>query len=280
MRSWNYFYSLGIGALLFFFLFPFHTIQADLDSNRATALIRVERGLKQNEFHLKAINSTVSNYGTEEDKALYRRCLQHHIETFTLYLQFDMAHSYDEVRQTQRLLVILYSKMVQSSAASVRKELDYLSKFALRTKDAEARHHLEMGYREYGASNFKRTIAENTRPYLPGIKTQYLYEALKLLKQSREYVILLSLKFLSDFEPDLETTEFGEIYNEINRAMFSKADHFTRIHFDNHFHIFNSENLYETTWDNPGLQELEKALGDIDPASDRARRMAKRSMIP
>ncbi|MFB5652705.1 adhesin OmpL37 family surface protein [Leptospira wolffii] len=259
-------------------LFPSLSIRADLDSNRATALIRVERGLKQNEFHLKAINSTISNYGTEADKALYRRCLQHHIETFTLYLQFDLGHSYDEMRQTQRLLVLLYSQVVESSGQRVRKELDYLSKFALRTKDAEVRKHLEMGYREFGASNLKKTIALNTRPYLPGIKTQYLYEALKLLKQSREYVVLLSLKFLSDFEPDLQTTEFEEIYNEINRAMFSKADHYVRIHFDNHFHIFNAENLYESTWENPGLQELEKALGDIDPASDRARRMAKRSM--
>ncbi|PJZ78520.1 adhesin OmpL37 family surface protein [Leptospira neocaledonica] len=274
-RNFTYF------ILLFAFLIlPFGQTKADLDSNRATALVRVERGLKQNEFHLKAINSTISNYGTEEDKALFRRCLQHHIETFTLYLQFDLGHSYDEMRQTQRLLVILYSKAVEASASNVRRELDFLSKYALRTKDAEARHHLEMGYREYGASNQKKIIADNTRPYLPGIKTQYLYEALKLLKQSREYVILLSLKFLSDFEPDLQTTEFEEIYNEINRAMFSKADYYNRIHFDNHFHIFNSPNLYEATWENPGLQELEKALGDIDPASDRARRMAKRSVIP
>lgn len=265
-------------AFGFLLLLPFGNLLGDLDSNRATALLRVERGLKQNEFHLKAINSTISNFGTEEEKALYRRCLQHHIETFTLYLQFDLSHSYDEMRQTQRLLVLLYSSVVNASGQKVRKELDYLSKFALRSPDAEARKHLEMGYREYGASNQKKTIAENTRPYLPGIKTQYLYESLKLLKQSREYVVLLSLKFLSDFEPDLQSTQFEEIYNEINRAMFSKADQYVRIHFDNHFHIFNSENLYESTWENPGLQELEKALGDIDPASDRARRKAKRSL--
>ncbi|TGL63453.1 adhesin OmpL37 family surface protein [Leptospira sarikeiensis] len=271
---------LYLSFLLVSFIVPFQTSNADLDSNRATALIRVERGLKQNEFHLKAINSTISNYGTEEDKALYRRCLQHHIETFTLYLQFDLGHSYDEMRQTQRLLVLLYSKVVEASATTVRRELDFLSKYALRTKDAEARHHLEMGYREYGASNQKKIIADNTRPYLPGIKTQYLYESLKLLKQSREYVILLSLKFLSDFEPDLQTTEFEEIYNEINRAMFTKADHYSRIHFDNHFNIYNAANLYESTWENPGLQELEKALGDLDPATDRARRIAKRSMTP
>ncbi|TGK01262.1 hypothetical protein EHQ53_08870 [Leptospira langatensis] len=264
--------------LLVFFVSPTGIVKADLDSNRATALIRVERGLKQNEFHLKAINSTISNYGSEEDRALYRRCLQHHIETFTLYLQFDLAHSYDEMRQTQRLLVVLYSRVVESSAMVVRRELDYLAKYALRTQDAEARHHLEMGYREFGASNQKKVIALNHRPNLPGIKTQYLYESLKLLKQSREYVTLLSLKFLSDFEPDLRSSEFEEIYNEINRAMFTKSDHYAKIHFDNHFVIYNAENLYESTWQNPGLQELEKALGDIDPASDRARRMAKRSM--
>ncbi|PJZ69856.1 hypothetical protein CH373_10820 [Leptospira perolatii] len=256
---------------------PTNVLNADLDSNRATALLRVERGLKENEFHLKAINSNMSNFGTEEQRALYKRCIQHHVETFTLYLQFDLPHSYDEMRQTQRLLVRLYSDTVETYKTQILRELDYLSKFGLRGKDAEAIHHLEMGYRELGAAQIKKTLADNSRPYLPGIKTQYLYEALKLLKQSRKYVVLLSLKYLSDFQPALESNEFEEVFSEINRAMFSNADKYSRIHFDNNFKIYNADNLYEATWETPKLEELERAFGEIDPASDRARRKAKRS---
>ncbi|TGK17893.1 hypothetical protein EHO61_10505 [Leptospira fluminis] len=269
-----------LALLPLLFLLPEKEIHADLDSNRATALLRIEHGLKENEFHLKAINSSISNFGTPEEKAFYKRCIQHHIETFTLYLQFDLPHSYDEMRQTQRLLARLYSGTVENFRLKVRQELDILSKYALRTSDAEARHHLEMGYRELGAAIAKKTIAENTRPYLPGIKTQYLYESLKLLKQSRKYTVLLSLKFLSDFQPDLQSFEFEEIYNEINRAMFTKADRYARIHFDNNFMIFNAENQYESTWENPALEELEKSFGDIDPGFDRKRRQAKRSLTP
>ncbi|EPG73779.1 hypothetical protein LEP1GSC058_2914 [Leptospira fainei serovar Hurstbridge str. BUT 6] len=273
-----------LGLILFglpiLFGMPIDGIKADIDSNRATALLRIEHGLKENEFHLKAINSTISNFGSENDKALYRRCIQHHIETFTLYLQFDLPHSYDEMRQTQRLLVGLYSGIVEANRSQVRRELDLLAKYALRTKDAEAIHQLEIGYRELGAAAIKKTIADNTRPYLPGIKTQYLYESLKLLKQSRKYMVLLSLKFLSDFQPDLQSHEFEEVYNEINRAMFSNADKYARIHFDNNFLIFNAENLYDATWASPALEELEKSLGEIDPGLNRQRRRAKRSLTP
>lgn len=105
---------------------------------------------------------------------------------------------------------------------------------------------------------------------------ELLCESLKLLKQSRKYVVLLSMKYLSDFPPDPETEDFTGILNEINRAMFSRKDEFVKIHFDNHFHVYSGENLYDSYWQDPALEELEKPLGEIDSAYSRARQNAKR----
>ncbi|XDD49880.1 hypothetical protein AB3N59_16155 [Leptospira sp. WS92.C1] len=256
-------------------LFPV-SISADFASNGATHLVRVEKGLKFNEFLIQSLNSSVSNIGSEADKVLYKRIIQHHVETNQLYFQFDLERSYAELKRTQDLLVILYSDMIESSKKTIRAELKTLGHRAIREIETKPKKHLELGYRELAAAEQKKLIADNTRPYLQPIKLESLYESLKLLKQSRKYMILLAMEYLSDFPPDPESEDFVGILNEINRAMFSRKDEFARIHFDNHFHIYSGENLYDTFWLNPALEELEKPLGEIDAAYLRPRRKAKR----
>ncbi|MBM9579365.1 hypothetical protein JWG45_19660 [Leptospira sp. 201903070] len=267
-------FSLGIGIALLLWI-PI-SISADLASNGATHLVRVEKGLKVNEFLIKSMNSSISNIGSEADKALYKRIIQHHVETNQLYFQFDLERSYAELKRTQDLLVILYSNVIEGSKKTVRTELIPLGYQAIRGTEARPKKHLEMAYRELAAAEQKKLIADNTRPYLQPIKLELLYESLKLLKQSRKYVILLSMEFLSDFPADPESEDFLGILNEINRAMFSRKDEFARIHFDNHFHAYSGENLYDTYWQNPALEELEKPLGEVDAAYLRDRRRAKR----
>ncbi|EQA62066.1 adhesin OmpL37 family surface protein [Leptospira alexanderi] len=252
------------------------SVFADYASNSATHLVRVERGLKTNEFLIRALNSSISNLGSESDKALYKRIVQHHIETSQLYFQFDLEKSYSELKRTQDLLVILYSNLIEVSNKTIRGELNSLGQQVVRGTEAKPKKHLELGYRELTVAEQKKTIADNTRPYLQAIKLELLYESLKLLKQSRKYVVLLSMEYLSDFPPDPETEDFLGILNEINRAMFSRKDEFAKIHFDNHFHTYSGENLYDIYWQNPALEELEKPLSDIDPAYSRARKNAKR----
>ncbi|TGK33339.1 hypothetical protein EHQ12_11330 [Leptospira gomenensis] len=266
----------GFGILIVVCLCAPASVFADLASNGATHLVRVEKGLKTNEFLIKALNSSVSNLGTEADKALYKRIIQHHVETNQLYLQFDLERSYSELKRTQDLLVILYSTLIESGKKTVRSELGFLGYYAIRGTEAKPKKHLELGYRELASAEQKKLISDNTRPYLQPIKLELLYESLKLLKQSRKYVVLLSMEYLSDFPSDPESEDFLGILNEINRAMFSRKDEFARIHFDNHFHAYSGENLYDTYWQDPALEELEKPLGEIDAAYLRARRKAKR----
>ncbi|TGL77105.1 adhesin OmpL37 family surface protein [Leptospira yasudae] len=266
--------AFGI-SIWFILALPF-SIFADYASNGATHLVRVERGLKTNEFLIKALNSSISNIGSDADKALYKRVIQHHVETNQLYFQFDLEKSYSELKRTQDLLVILYSSLIETSKKTIRGELNSLGYRAIRGTEAKPKKHLELGYRELAAAEQKKMIADNSRPYLQPIKLELLYESLKLLKQSRKYVILLSMEYLSDFPPDPETEDFLGILNEINRAMFSRKDEFARIHFDNHFHTYSGENLYDTYWQDPALEELEKPLGEVDAAYVRLRRQAKR----
>ncbi|WP_061209365.1 adhesin OmpL37 family surface protein [Leptospira borgpetersenii] len=252
------------------------SIFADYASNSATHLVRVERGLKTNEFLIRALNSSISNLGSESDKALYKRVVQHHVETNQLYFQFDLERSYSELKRTQDLLVILYSDLIEAGNKTIRSELNSLGQQVVRGTEAKPKKHLELGYRELAVAEQKKIIADNTRPYLQTIKLELLYESLKLLKQSRKYVVLLSMEYLSDFPPDPEKEDFLGILNEINRAMFSRKDEFAKIHFDNYFYTYSGENLYDTYWRDPALEELEKPLSDIDPAYSRTRKNAKR----
>lgn len=133
---------------------PF-SVFADYASNGATHLVRVERGIKTNEFLIQALNSTISNLGSEANKALYKRIIQHHVETNQLYFQFDLEKSYSELKRTQDLLVILYSDVIESSRKTIRGELDSLGQKAIRETETKPKKHLEMAYRELSAAEQK-----------------------------------------------------------------------------------------------------------------------------
>lgn len=260
--------SVAILLLIAFF----SAIQSDQDSNKATQLIWVERGLKSNRFFIEAIDATISNYGDEIEKSVYKRCIQHQIETNILQMQFELGSSYDEMKRTQDLLNKLYNYLVLSEYRKVKSELSQLGKPVAQNQNAEAKAHLSLGFQELAKASQKILISRNTREYLYKNRIELLYQALKHIKQARKYVLLLSLRYESLYEPSLSDSSFSALESQIQGSMGPRSDEFLRMLYDNEFHLFRTKSKFKEFWDEPDLGSLEKPLDGWDSAYLRKRR--------
>jgi hypothetical protein len=99
-------------------------------SNKATQLIKVTLGMKENYEHLKSINPSVSTFGTETEKTIFRRAMQHHIETELLQLQMDLGKGFEELRRTQEIMIKLFSKVVEENIIRTESDLIRLTKLS------------------------------------------------------------------------------------------------------------------------------------------------------
>lgn len=244
-------------------------IKADQDSTKATQLVKSANGIRENEYFVTAINASVTNIGDESDKKLYKRCIQHHIESSILYLQFDLGKSYTEVRHTQELLIKLYFSVMKKNVALLKEEFSRLGKNAVQSGNKRALLYMRLGIRDLIVAEQKIMNAENTRPYLFLLKLKDEADALKLLKQSGKYIVFLGLMYESDFPPNIDETGFDNLKNEINRAMFSKKEKFNKIHHDNYFKTLDGQNMLRDVWDIPEMHELASPLNNLDPAYTR-----------
>lgn len=236
------------------------------ESNYSAAQLQmVTYGLEENNLILRTISTTVLNFGDEEDRKLYKRCIQHYIESQILFVEKEFGKSYLRLRHTQFLLIVLYERLLSKNISSLRSELNRLGYISRGNEKLETRSYLELGFRELARAEQKYIFAKNTRPALYLLKLRELLFGIKTVKQAGKFVILLGLLHDSKYPPIYEDTNFDKLKYEIQRVIFNDREKYLRIHYDNHFKALGGTNLYEAYWDKPDLPELAAPLGKIDP---------------
>lgn len=236
-------------------------------SNKSTQLIKVTLGMKENYGHLRSISPSVSNFGTESEKILFRRALQHHIETELLQLQMDLGKGFDELRRTQKIMIQLFLKVVESNIDRSENDLIRLTRISNRLEKTNTHHYLSMGFREIAVAKKKVLTAKNSHPLIYINKIRDLSYALQSIKQAQKYVVLLALLHEGEYDSDEETeNDFDALKLEIKRVVPKKSDYYIRCHYDNNFKIYDSEDLFETIWNEPNLHELATGIEGVDAA--------------
>jgi len=261
--KWMRIFLFGVFLLPLLFLF------ADQASLKATQLIRVGIGIKENHLLIKEMNSTITNRGTEEQKRLYKRCIQHHIESEILYHEMDLGVSYAELVRTQTLLVRLYSLVIKEEIDELKEELVRLARLSSGKEKPETKEFFRLGFRQIAVAKQKWTTGHNTRPYLPSIKLRDYSFALHSLKDGEKYIVLLGLLHDSNGEFENDKKSFQELESEIVRLISSDKQKYIRFLYDSRFLNYGDSDFFKTTWENPNLEELEMALADFDPPYKR-----------
>ena len=257
---------LRIGSILLLLLLAWTETIPDQSSSKATQLIRVSYGLKDNYEFLKILSSTITNRGTAVQKQYFKRCVQHHIESEILHLQMDLGRSYAELRRTQGLLIHLFVLVLEEEITDLEVELGRLAKLANGKEKTETKLYLRLGYREIAVAKQKFLIGKNTRPYLYLMKLQEFAYALKSLKQAEKFIVMLGLLHDSVDEFNRESRSFEGLVKEVNRIILNDKEKYLKFLYDSNFDSYSEISYYDGIWKQPDLHELANPIPNYDPA--------------
>ena len=225
------------------------------------AQIWTETGLRLNKQYLALINPFISNYGNEEERLVFRRCVNHYLRTEILFLAYRFNEAYQEVRNTQRLLIQLYEHVLEQGQADVREGLHGYGRQVIFSRNVRARKYLILGMRDLENARLKVLKERNIRPWLFLLKLNELQEALKLVRHANRYYVLLRLEFDSIYPASTE----GLTYENTRRLLASgfpdARETMVLMHDDNYFKIGTSrEDLWDRYRNEPDFAVLQRAL--------------------
>lgn len=255
---------LAIGILT---ILGFEGLSSASESNKATQLIKVAQGLKENDHFLKSIGPSVSHIDDTAIQEVYIRAIRHHIETEILHLQMDLGMAYDELRRTQAITIELHYRVLDANIRQVEGDLLRLTKLSHGNRKTHTKHFLEMGYRELAVAKNKLLTARNTHPQQYLKKLQDSSYALRSLKQAQKYI--LRLAFLHDasyIADESDPKTFDEWKFEVERILGHNLDYYMRYLYDSHFKVYDKKDIFLETWNDPKLYELANPLVGVDDA--------------
>ncbi len=224
-------------------------------------------GVEENYLLLQSIDATVSHYGDEDDRVLYKRCVQHYLEFQNMFYKRRYKRADQSVLRMQKLLIPLYQKLIVGRHKYLQTELQRIALLARAKDKVQTKTFIRLSYRNLHESEQKLKVAMNTRPYLYLLKLRDLLFSLKIQKQASKYLVLLGLLHLTDQMDSIQDTEFFELEANIKNTLPKEDKEIYRMaHYDNSFQTMEKESYLSMFMKNPDMEELEKPLGDLDPA--------------
>lgn len=229
-------------------------------SQRAGEQVKAEKGLKDNRYFFYFINSSVTNFGTEEEKGLFREAIQRDILAQLLYMRFQFRESFIEVRKAQKLLIDLYGITLRRDITMTKRLLDDFAPAVIDSKDRRARGYLHLGYRDVKGAQINLGMGDNFRESLYSMRLLQYVKAIKLAKSGKRFAFLSRIEVSSlsvGARREKRLTE-GEIEKEIEKfAGPELKEYYRRVHMDSRYLTGDQKSLYDAIWENPAVQDLE-----------------------
>ncbi len=254
-----------------YLLFAFTLILPSL-ALQSKAVLQVAYGVEENQLILKSLDSSISHFGDIEDKAIYKRCLDHYLEFLELNMRRNDDVSYQQLRRTQKLLIPLYDRILSKNIQILKTELNRLGRLSKDKENPNTKAMLRLGFRDLAEADQKLTMARNIRPQLYLLKLREMLFALKILKHSGRFVIALGLVYDAEIRSEIEDFSFEGINREIENSFVSEREKYLKMHWDNHFKVWNADGIYTTVLNGHSKSDLSNPLPGIDPAYVREKR--------
>ncbi len=231
------------------------------------AQILAERGLVLDERFLKTLNPAISNYGSETEKAVYKRLINLHLKTRVYFLAFQFGAAYKHVRRTQEVLLKLYGQVVDRSRVRIHKRLTTHAEMVIKDHyNVKAKKYLSLGLRDLEVARQKTVVSYNRDPWLYAERLNDLEEALKLTRHANRYVMLLDIEYGSIYRLDRpERQSFPELRLVITSGFPSDTKVKLLEHDDNYFKVgTESVDLFTIYHEEPDFNLLEGELAGWD----------------
>jgi hypothetical protein len=237
-------------------------------SQRAGEQRKAEKGLKENRFFFYFINASISNFGSDEDKARFKEAIQRDILSQLLYMRFNFRESYIELRRSQKILIDLYVKTLNADIGRARSLLNGFAAPVIESKVDRARSYLWLGYRDMKSAETNLMMGDNYQESLYAMRLWQYVKSIKLAKNARRYAFLAAIEIALPYGKRklVNRPTYDEVEKNIKDLLDqSQKDYYLLVHMDNHYRFKDKTSFYDAIWDNPALQELDeykKYLGE------------------
>lgn len=225
------------------------------------AQIWTEQGLVANRRYLQSLNPFISNYGTQEERLVYQRCVNHYIRTEILFLAYRFNEAYKEVRNTQRLLIQLYERILEQGQRDVHEGLRSYAKRVVFDRNIRTRKYMQLAVRDLENARLKVLKQKNTRPWLFLIKLNELEEALKLVRHANRFYVLLRIEYDSIYPTSTEQLTYISTRRLIASGFPEDRAVLLLMHDDNYFRVGTQRvDLWQKFKNEPNFAILDQPL--------------------
>lgn len=217
-----------------------------------------EKGLKDNRYFFYFINSTISNFGTEEEKSLFKQAIQRDILAQMLYMKFLFHDSFVEIRRSQGILIDLYRTSLDRDIEATKKLLHTHAPGVVKSGLDKARLYLRLGYRDMADAKIDMVMADNYREALYSMRLYKYVRAIKKAKHGKRYAFFAALEAGTAAEERKEwgRETFDQLQKRIENLSAEEKDTNLLIHLDNYYRSKGDKSFYDTIWENPNLQDI------------------------
>ncbi len=233
--------------------------QRTKSSLRAGQQRYAEKGLKDNRYFFYFINSSLSNFGVEKDQRIYKEAVLRDILSQLLYMKFLFTESFEQIRESQEILIGLYRNTIIRDIRITMKLLNDYAPRVIKSKDDKARLYLRLGYRDSAVAKQYMIMADNYREKLYSLRLYKYVKAIKKAKHGKRYAFLSAIQCrLKDKEKviGLRWKSFDDLEKLLVRFYPERIEFLRKIHYDNYYRTAGKKSLYDSVWENPDFHEL------------------------
>jgi hypothetical protein len=249
-----------------------HTVfaQRSQSSTHSGEQRKAEKGLNDNRYFIYFLNSTISNYGTDEQKKIFREVIQRDIMSQFLYMKFMFYDSFVQIRKAQNQLITLYKESLKADTEQTKLQLDMFAPLVVNSKDALARHYLQLGYRETVNTRIEMGMADNYHETLYSMRLYKYVKAIKRIKEAKKYGFFAAIRAHQTQSEKIKQKPIT--FEDIDKNLSTLVDRieiekFKIMNIDSFYRFKDSKSLYDSVWENPSLEtsgELRKYLNNPD----------------
>lgn len=235
--------------------------QRTKSSLRAARQIHAEKGLKDNRYFFYFINNSITNFGTDEERQLFKEAIQRDMIAQQLFMKFLFGDSFSEVLKAQKILIDLYRATIARDVAEGKKMLNGFAPAVVKSKDNRARHYLHLGYRDIEMARLDMGMADNFRESLYSMRLYHYVKAIKEAKHGKRYALYANIEAAihQGEKPALGIMDFDRLKELITRT--SPADlkeYHLLVHTDNYYKSKDTLSYFDRIWEQPNLDEIKE----------------------
>jgi len=217
-----------------------------------------EKSLKDNRYFFYFINTTVSNSGSDEEKAIFTEAARRDLISRMLYMKFSFNPAMNEIRTTQQLLITLISKIAIRENESAKALLAEIAPEILKSGNKASKKYMSLGYRCSDTAEKVMVMSDNITESNYSIRIYEYVKAVKNAKYCKRYAIiaLLENRIPPEKRGRINYNKYKTVSELIEKYIPENKEKYSKIHFDNFYKVEPSASIYDSIINNPELDRI------------------------